>query len=130
MFEVGQSWTHEWSISNKIYQNFLMLSNDHNLMHTNSNYAKSKGFRDKIVHGNILSCFISFFIGELLPVKDVVIIGQNIKYENAIYINDSVKLIVILSKYHASVNFVQFEFQFVKKNDIQVASGNIQIKIL
>lgn len=129
MFKLGQSWKHEWSISNEVYQQFLNLSNDLNPMHTNSNYAKSKGYKDKIVHGNILSCFISFFIGELLPIKNLVIIGQNIKFENAMYIDDSIKLKVIVSKISESVNFIQFEFQFTK-NGFSVASGNINVKIL
>ena len=129
MFKLGQSWKHEWFISNEVYQQFLNLSNDFNPMHTNSNYAKSKGYKDKIVHGNILSCFISFFIGELLPIKNLVIIGQNIKYENAMYINDSIKLKVVVSKFSESVNFIKFEFQFTK-SDLRVASGSINIKIL
>jgi len=129
MFKVGQSWNHEWTISNKVYQKFLNLSNDFNPMHTNSNYAKSKGYKDKIVHGNILSCFISFFIGELLPIKNLVIIGQNIKYENAMYIDDSIKLKSVVSKISESVNFIQFEFQFTK-NDLPVASGIINVKTL
>jgi 3-hydroxybutyryl-CoA dehydratase len=129
MFKVGQSWNHEWFISKKVYQQFLNLSNDFNPMHTDSNYAKSRGYKGKIVHGNILSCFLSFFIGELLPIKNIVIIGQNIKYENAMYINDSIKLEVILTKFSESVNFIQFEFLFIK-NDLRVASGQINVKIL
>ena len=129
MFKVGQSWSYEWTINNKVYQKFLNLSNDFNPMHTNSNYAKSKGYKDKIIHGNILSCFISFFIGELLPIKNLVIIGQNIKYENAMYINDSIKLKSVVSKISESVNFIQFEFQFTK-NNLPVASGLINTKIL
>jgi 3-hydroxybutyryl-CoA dehydratase len=129
MFKVGQSWSYEWTINNKVYQKFLNLSNDFNPMHTNSNYAKSKGYKDKIIHGNILSCFISFFIGELLPIKNLVIIGQNIKYENAMYINDSIKLKSVVSKISESVNFIQFEFQFTK-NNLTVASGIINTKIL
>jgi 3-hydroxybutyryl-CoA dehydratase len=129
MFKVGQSFSYEWTINNKVYQKFLNLSNDFNPMHTNSNYAKSKGYKDKIIHGNILSCFISFFIGELLPIKNLVIIGQNIKYENAMYINDSIKLKSVVSKISDSVNFIQFEFQFTK-NNLPVASGLINTKIL
>jgi 3-hydroxybutyryl-CoA dehydratase len=129
MFEIGQSWNHEWVISKTLVQNFLTLSKDYNPIHTSSSHAKSKGYEDKIVHGNILSCFISYFIGELLPLKDVVIIGQKIKYKNAFYINDVIKLNAIITKYSSSVKFAQFEFNFIK-NDLQIASGNIQIKIL
>ena len=129
MFKIGDTWNHEWVINKKLYKDFLALSNDRNPIHVNSNYAKSKGFKDKIIHGNILSCFISFFIGELLPIKDIVIISQNIKYKNEMYVNDIVKLNAILSNYSNSVNFAQFDFQFVR-NKIQVASGDVKIKIL
>tara|TARA_B100001250_G_C19756108_1_gene770167 strand:- start:284 stop:673 length:390 start_codon:yes stop_codon:yes gene_type:complete len=129
MFEIGQSWNHEWVISKKLVKYFLKLSKDYNPMHTNADHAKSKGYEDKIVHGNILSCFISYFIGELLHLKDVVIIGQKIKYENAFYIDDVIKLHAVTTKYSSSVNFAEFDFHFIK-NDLQIASGNIQIKIL
>ena len=129
MFEIGQLWNHEWVISKELFQNFLKLSKDYNPMHTDASHAKSKGYDDKIVHGNILSCFISYFIGELLPLKDVVIIGQKIQYENAFYIDDVIKLHAVTTKYSSSVKFAEFEFQFIK-NDLQIASGNIQIKII
>ena len=106
MFKVGDTWSYEWVIDKKLYKDFLALSNDRNPMHVNSRYAKSKGFKDKIIHGNILSCFISFFIGELLPIKDIVIISQSIKYKNEMYIDDNVKLNAVLSNYSISVNFV------------------------
>ena len=48
MFEVGDTWSHEWVIDRKLYKDFLALSNDRNPMHVNSTYAKSKGFKDKI----------------------------------------------------------------------------------
>ena len=129
MFKVGQSWKYEWSISNELYQKFLILSNDFNPMHTDPNYAKSKGYKDKIIHGNLLSCFISFFVGELLPIKNLVIIGQSIKYHNAMYINDIIQLKVVTSKFSDSVNFIQFEFQF-SKNNLCIASGDINVKVL
>ena len=129
MFEVGQSWENEWVINNELYQKFLAISKDYNPIHTDSNFAKASGFDDKIVHGNLLNCFISFFIGEMLPTKNLVIIRQQIKFVNAFYIDDVIQLSAFLSKYNPSVNFIQFEFQFMNK-ELKIASGNIQVKLI
>ena len=72
---------------------------------------------------------MSYFIGELLPIKNLLIIGQSIKFENVIYVNDTIRLDTSISRYSSSVKFVQFNFRFTR-NDTQVASGEIQIKIL
>jgi acyl dehydratase len=38
-------------------------------LHIDDDYARSKGFKQKVMHGNILCGFLSRFVGELLPVK-------------------------------------------------------------
>ena len=129
MFKIGQSWEHEWLITDELYKKFLDLSKDNNPMHTNPLFAKENGFEDKIVHGNLLNCFISFFVGEMLPSKNVVIIGQQIKFINPFYINEEIRLNARLSKYNVAVSFLEFEICFEKK-DLIVAEGNIQLKIL
>tara|TARA_X000000368_G_scaffold395841_1_gene363647 strand:+ start:110 stop:505 length:396 start_codon:yes stop_codon:yes gene_type:complete len=127
--DVGQSWEKVWIISNHLVDKFIEISNDKNPLHTNSVFAKENGFEDVIVHGNILNCFISFFIGEMLPLKELIIINQQIKYITPFFINDSIKFSAILSKKNMSVNFLQFNFSFEKRK-ITIAKGKIDVKIL
>ena len=49
-------------------------------------------FVKKIVHGNILNCFISYFIGEIIPTKNVIIIEQKISFVKPFFINDIISL--------------------------------------
>ena len=127
--DVGQSWEKIWIISSHLVDKFIEISNDKNPLHTNSVFAKQKGFEDIIVHGNILNCFISFFIGEMLPLKDLIIIKQQIKFMNPFFINDSIKFSAFLSQKNMSVNFLQFNFSFKKEKTI-IAKGKIDVKIL
>ena len=93
----------QFDITEEKYNNFIVLSSDHNPMHINSDYAKSHGFKDKIVHGNLLGAFVSFFVGEKLPFKNVVIQKQNISYHKPFYIGDVLKMKVSLKEYFESV---------------------------
>ena len=65
------------AITENIYNKFIDLSNDKNPVHTNAKFALKLGFKEKVVHGNLLNVFLSYVIGELLPTKSIVIIDQS-----------------------------------------------------
>ena len=69
MFKLNQSWEKTWKVSRKLCFEFSNLSDDHNPMHTDRDFAMSYGFKDTIVHGNILQLFLSYFVGEMLAKK-------------------------------------------------------------
>jgi acyl-CoA thioesterase FadM len=82
------------------------------------------------MHGNILNGFLSCFIGEALPVKNVMIHSQEINYKKPVYMNDTLKLKAAVKEIHESVNAVVFKFSFVNQSNEIVAKGTIQIGIL
>lgn len=126
---IGDQWEHTWLIESQLWDRFVALSEDRNPMHTDSSFAKSFGFKEKVVHGNILNIFISYFIGEMLPIKNVVILGQSIKYAQPIYVDSVVTLKSVLSNRVDSVSMYDFDFVFeIGQN--KVASGKVQIKEL
>ena len=80
------------------------------------------------MHGNILNGFISYFIGEELPVKEIVILSQDIKFNNPVYLNDILQLNVSVFEIYESVNVINFKFKFINHKNITVAKGKFQIK--
>ena len=129
MYKVGESWKNQWIINEDLYFKFLNISRDKNPMHTDHDFAKSHGFPEKIVHGNLLNCFLSYFIGEIIPTKNVIIIEQKIRYLKPIFINNKINFVSNVDKYVESVRFVSFKFSFYK-NDLEISSGHIHINIV
>jgi len=84
-FKITDNYYHQFIITQEVYQQFQLCSNDRNPLHTNEDFAKSKGFTDKVMYGNILNAFVSFFIGECLPTKNVIIHSQEIAFKNPVY---------------------------------------------
>jgi acyl-CoA thioesterase FadM len=79
------------------------------------------------MHGNILNGFVSYFIGECLPTKNVIIHSQEIQFKNAVYLNDELQFKSEIIGIYESVNAIEFKFDFKNKEGKTVAKGKIQI---
>jgi acyl dehydratase len=129
-FEIGATFEQEFTVFDNIYNGFIRLFQDRNPLHTDQAFAIGKGFRGVVMHGNILNGFLSYFIGEALPVKNVMIYSQEINYKKPVYLNDRLTLKAIVGEVHESVNVVMFKFRFFNQANEIVAKGNIQVGLL
>lgn len=129
--EINDSFEFRFSVDSDIYENFIKTFNDKNPLHTDQDFAESYGFKDKVMHGNILNGMLSYFIGELLPVKNVIIMKQEITFRNPIYLNDIVNFSAQIIEHHKAFDVYTFKFKFSESNTDKIFStGKIQIKIL
>lgn len=129
-FNPGNKFEQNFYLTQNVYNGFLQTFSDHNPLHSNDELAIRHGFKGKIMHGNILSGFLSFFIGECLPVKNLIIHTQEIQFKNPVYLNDLLKFEAEVVAVTASVNVVEFKFIFKNQDLKAVAKGKIQIGLL
>lgn len=130
MFKENDSFEQVFCVSEKVYENFITLSGDRNPLHTDVEFAKKKGFQGKLMHGNILNGFLSYFIGECLPTKNVIIHSQTIEYKKPVYMGDMLDFKATAKSIHEAVNAIEFNFNFYNRNKEMVAKGKFQIGIL
>lgn len=130
IFKIGDTFEETFVVSDKTYKSFIDLTNDRNPLHTNEQFAIAKGFKGIVMHGNILNGFLSYFIGECLNTKNVIIHSQEIQYKNAVYLNDELLFNATVNGIYESVNAVEFKFDFRNADSRIVAKGKIQIGIL
>jgi len=128
--KIADSFQSEYVVDNQTHQLFLGISKDYNPLHTDKEYAVSKGFKANVMHGNILNCFISHFIGEGLPQKNVVIHSQSIQYKNPVYLDDKLQFQAKVDQIIESVNAVVLKYEFKNESRDTVAKGKIQIGLL
>ncbi len=132
---VGDVFEARFEVGSDVHQGFIALFNDRNPLHTDRDFARTKGFEFEVMHGNILGGFLSYFIGECLPTKDVIIHWQEMKFLKPVYLGDQLVLTAEIAEFHESVRAVMFKFTFKKKDgtglgDIPVAKGKIQIGVI
>jgi 3-hydroxybutyryl-CoA dehydratase len=122
--------THQFLVSESVYQYFQKCSGDKNPLHTDDSFARNKGFKERVMYGNILNAFVSYFIGECLPTKDVIIHSQDIVYKKPVYLNDQLNFEAKIDGIYESVETVEFSFKFINSDKQVVAKGHVQIGIL
>lgn len=130
LFEVGNKYQLSFEVTEKVYDSFLLAFEDHNPLHTQDEFAQKKGFQSKVMHGNILNGFVSYFVGECLPTKNVIIHLQQIQFNNPVYLNSKLQFEATTSEIFESVNAVEFKFVFKNEEQKTVAKGKVQIGML
>jgi 3-oxoacyl-[acyl-carrier protein] reductase len=73
---------------------FAALSGDDNQLHLDDAFARSHGFRGRVVHGMLLGAWLSRVLGTQLPGPGVLWLSQNIRFARAIYVGDRVEIVV------------------------------------
>ncbi len=126
----GDQFNHSFTVSAATHGGFIELFKDRNPLHTDSAWAQSHGFEGMVMHGNILNGFISYFIGECLPMKNVIIHAQNIRFSKPVYMNDELSFSAEVTGFFESVNTYEIKFSFRNKENTRVANGTIQIGLL
>ena len=119
-----------YKVTNQVYDGFISTFNDQNPLHVNESFAKDKGFNGKVMHGAILNGFLSNFIGEQLPVKNVIVQTYKIAFLKPVYLNDTLLLKVTIADVFESVNCIILKYVFENDSEIVVAKGEISIGLI
>ena len=128
--EEGSIFKFDYCVTEEIYNGFIALFKDKNPLHTDERFAKEKKFTGKVMHGAILAGFLSHFIGECLPQKNVIVHSYKINYKKPVYMNDHLIFEAIVTGIYESVNSVEFKYQFINSSKTLVAKGEISIGII
>lgn len=128
ILQENQTFTHQFKVDDRVYSGFISVFEDRNALHTDEVFAKNKGFQSKVMHGNILNGFLSYFIGELLPTEEVMILSQTINFKNPVYLDDVLNFEAVVTDQSEAVQVNTLSFKFINADLKTVASGKIQIK--
>ncbi|AMR34075.1 hypothetical protein A0256_22815 [Mucilaginibacter sp. PAMC 26640] len=129
-FEINDTFEKTFAVTAAVYEGFIDIFNDRNPLHTDDDFARSFGFKGRVMHGNILNGFLSVFVGECLPDKKVIIHDQVIQFRNPVYLNDVLAFTATVTNIYEAVKAVEFKYQFKNCDAKIVAKGKIQIGIL
>lgn len=116
-------------LTETVYKGYIQIFDDRNPLHTNREFATDKGFEAEVMHGGILTGFLSNFVGEQLPLKNVIIQSYKIAFLKPVFLNTTLLFKATVTGFYESVNCIIFKYEF--KNEKQlVAKGELTIGII
>ncbi len=87
--KIGMEESFEVNITEEKMQQFLEITGDRNPLHNNIEYAKAKGYKEKVVYGMLTSSFLSTLAGIYLPGKYSLIHSVEVMLKKPVFISDS-----------------------------------------
>ncbi len=118
-----------YQVTKEIYETFIHCFGDRNPLHIDEEYAKQKGFIAEVMHGGIMAGFISNFIGEQLPIKNVIMQSFKISFARPVYLNTHLILKAEITEIFESVGCVSFKYSF-KNETVLCSKGHFTIGII
>ena len=118
-------------ITEKMVDDFCKITGDINPLHIDLDYAKSKGFKEKVVYGMLTSSFLSTLAGVYLPGKYSLIHEVDILYKKPVFISDS-PLTIRGEVVEKNDLFKQFtlKFDIINKESKKVVRGTMKVGII
>ena len=108
---------------------FSKLSLDQNPIHIDNEFAKASIFGKRIVHGMLVASLFSGILGEKLPGKGTIYLGQNLVFKAPVFIGEEVTASVEITHVREDKPIVTLRTICRNSEDKIVIEGEAVVKI-
>lgn len=117
-------------ITDEMMNNFRMISDDESSIHVNPEFAKGKGFKDRVVYGMLSSAFFSTIVGMYLPGENGLLQSMQCDYLRPVYINDNLHVRAEIEAVHRSVGQITIKAEIKNDDNDVVVTGKIKALVI
>ncbi len=119
------------TITDEMLKTFCEITGDINPLHNDLEYAKSKGYNEKVVYGMLTSSFLSTLAGVYLPGKYSIIHSVEILFKKPVFVSDS-PLTIKGKVIEINEMFKQFTigFEIFNNKNEKVSRGKMKVGVL
>ena len=96
--------------TDEMMQSFVKISGDINPLHTDVNFATSRGFDGVVVYGGILVAQVSRMVGMHLPGHDALSRGLNIHYVRPLLVGQQAELEARVEHISEATSSIELKF--------------------
>ncbi len=105
---------------------FLSLTGDNNPLHCDSEHAKQKGYKDRVVYGMLAASLYSTLAGVYLPGKHCLLQEVSTKFRKPVFVGDTLTVSGIVSHVSEAVGRITIKAETRNQNGEKVNSATIE----
>jgi 3-hydroxybutyryl-CoA dehydratase len=90
--EPGAKESRDYTVSQEVYDHFLLAFGDRSPIHVDENYARACGFVGRVMHGALLNGFISHFVGMHFPGRLSLLLAVDLRLAQPSFLGDVLRL--------------------------------------
>ena len=125
--EIGYTKEFQIKVTESLVNDFAKLSGDFSPIHINEDFAKSKKFKGKIVHGMLLASFLSRMVGMYLPGKHALYLSQSLEFHNPCFVNDEITVSSIVNDKSESTKIIKINSKILNNKNEVLLNGTGKI---
>lgn len=126
---VGMTESFTVQITEENMECFLELTGDINPLHNQKDYAREKGYKDRVVYGMLTASFLSTLAGVYLPGERSLIHSVETKMMKPVFIGDELVVTGKVSEKSESIPVILVKVIIKNQNGEIVMRGKMQIGI-
>lgn len=118
------------SITDSMMHKFLDITSDENPLHLNEDFARQRGFNNKVVYGMLTASMISTLGGCYLPGRNCLIQGIEIRFVKPVYVGDVLEVIGEVSKVDYDLRYLEIKVTIKNQSDQKVLRGLLRTGVI
>jgi acyl dehydratase len=125
----GQTFSHNFMISESDMAGFQRMTGDNSLIHTDSNFSQNHHFEKPIVYGALILAHLSGFLGTKIPGAHGLSVGWNIQFIKPLYTEEHARIEAIIHHVSLSTRLITLNFNVLRREEI-LAKGKVETLML
>jgi len=128
--KVGDSFSIERQVTDKLVKQFAELSGDHNPLHLDDEYARGTRFGRRIAHGMLSGAFISAVLGFEFRERKIVYLSQSMKFTAPVFIGDTITTTAIVAHIREDKPVVTLKTVCKNQDGVVTLEGDAVVMVL
>ena len=125
----GQKESFSVTITEEMIESFRTLTGDVNPLHQDADYAKEKGYPDKVCFGMLTASFLSTMAGVYMPGKYSLIQSVEVKFSKPVFAGDEICFTGKVSEKNDTYRFMILKVDGVNQNGEKKLKAVMQIGV-
>lgn len=122
---VGDKASHGFVIDESAMERFRAYTGDDSLIHTDPEFARSRGYQGVIVYGGLMLAHLSSVLGTRLPGRNGTSMRWNVNYRNPLFVDEPAELTCEVTHISPSVGVIEMSFRVTAGKRV-IATGTTQ----
>ena len=127
---IGMKESFSREVTADMAENFCRMTGDVNPLHTDEEFARGKGFKDRVVYGLLTTSFLSTLAGVYLPGERSLIREVDVKMKKPVFVGDVLTVTGEVESIREELGFFVMKVSIVNQNGDKVMRGTMQMGII
>ncbi len=126
----GQKEVFSVTVKEEMLDSFERITGDRNPLHRDSEYARNKGYKEKVAYGMLTASFLSTLAGVFLPGERSLIHKVEVEFPKPVYVGDTLVIEGVVKEKNDLFKLLELKVTVKNQDGIKVLRGKMRVQVL